>query len=207
MKEFPSVVFFNSPYFPTTLSLSPAQIRNQWERSLSLVPTSTSPTLKGEVLFSNLLPKLTSQPCSFTFFSSFDYQMEAAAAGAAQAAIFHACGVQQQHAQPCGPHHTGHEHRPAIHESARQPHARSVGLRREAWALLWFQTCGNHVVKWLNWAFASISRTSGEQQLLLSQHQHRSRWLRVVCCARALLAGYQQILWEVSKEAGKRQMC
>lgn len=112
---------FHSPYSPS-LSLSPAQIRSQWERSLSLAPTSTSPTPKGEVLLS----KPASKTCCFTLFCSFGDQMEAPAAGAAQAAIFHACGVQQQHAQPRGPHHTGHEHGPAVHEGARQPHARSV---------------------------------------------------------------------------------
>lgn len=48
-----------------------------------------------------------------------------------------------------------------------------------------------------------LIRSSGEQQLLLSQHQHWAWWLWVVCCARAILGSHQQVLWEVSVETYK----
>lgn len=52
--------------------------------------------------------------------------MEAPAAGTAEAASFHASGIQQQHAQSRRSNHSGYELRPALHEGAREPHARSV---------------------------------------------------------------------------------
>lgn len=56
--------------------------------------------------------------------------MEAPAAGAAEAASFHEGGIQQQHAQSRRSHNPGHEHRPAVHEGARQPHARSACVQK-----------------------------------------------------------------------------
>lgn len=52
-------------------------------------------------------------------------QVEAPAAGAAEAASVHARGVQQQHAESRRPHHPGDEQRAALHEGAGQPHTRS----------------------------------------------------------------------------------
>lgn len=52
-------------------------------------------------------------------------QVEAPAAGAAEAASVHACGVQQQHAESRGSHYIGDEQRAALHEGAGKPHARS----------------------------------------------------------------------------------
>lgn len=51
-------------------------------------------------------------------------QVEASAARAAEAAGFHARGVQREHAEPRGTHHPGHEHRPAVHEGSWEPNAR-----------------------------------------------------------------------------------
>lgn len=58
----------------------------------------------------------------FDFF--FFFKVEAPAAGAAEAASFHASGIQQQHAESRRSHHPGHEHCPALHESAGQPYTR-----------------------------------------------------------------------------------
>lgn len=51
-------------------------------------------------------------------------QVEAPAAGAAEAARLHAGDLHGQHAEPRGPHHPGHEHRAAVHEGPWQPNAR-----------------------------------------------------------------------------------
>ena len=51
-------------------------------------------------------------------------QVEAAAAGADEAAVLHARVLLQQHAEPRGPDHPGHEHRPALHEGPGQQDAR-----------------------------------------------------------------------------------
>ena len=54
----------------------------------------------------------------------FSAQVEAAAAGVAEAPGVHACVVQREHADICGPHHPGNEQRAALHEGPRQPHPR-----------------------------------------------------------------------------------
>lgn len=81
-----------------------------------------SPTLKGEVLSRGVSPVRVI--AGFNFPIVFVHQVEAPAAGAAEAAGVYARGVQQQHAESCGSHHPGHEHRAAVHEGAGQPNAR-----------------------------------------------------------------------------------
>lgn len=85
-----------------------------------------SPTLKGEILSCGTSPLRVI--AGFNFPIVFVHQVEAPAAGAAEAASVYARGVQQQHAESCGSHHPGHEHRAALHEGAGQPDARSERL-------------------------------------------------------------------------------
>lgn len=51
-------------------------------------------------------------------------QVEATTAGAAEAARLHAGNIYRQHAEPRGPHDSGHEHGTAVHEGPRQPNTR-----------------------------------------------------------------------------------
>lgn len=108
--------------FPDFVPSSPAPSRKQWERLLNLGPILISPTLKGEILSGGMSPVRII--AGFNFPVVFVHQVEAPAAGVAEAASVYAGGVQQQHAESCGSHHPGHEHRAALHEGAGQPHTR-----------------------------------------------------------------------------------
>lgn len=120
----------------------PSQVlsRNQWERSLNLVPTLISPIPRGEQLalmsqYCNVIvAKPPFQSCTvsdkqiqkFTvdFQPAVSAQVEAPASGAAEAAGIYACSLQWKHAEPCGTHHPRHEHCPALHEGSREPNTR-----------------------------------------------------------------------------------